>query len=138
MQAATVYDKLDLMSQREQLIEKLVTAMHLSVPERISFSSKTVRHSEVAAVVARVLRDTGSFPANVKPWRKGDVVHEGNTLQKLSDARIRLTLQRGHPIAPQLLASKNESDFEDARSAIEAFIKSEWPNGIDGIAIEAE
>jgi hypothetical protein len=46
--------------------------------------------------------------------------------------------QRSHLIAPQILASKKESDFEDAVSPIAAFIKSEWPNAIDGIAIEAE
>jgi hypothetical protein len=112
--------------------------MHLTVQERIALASKSVRYAEVAAVVARVLRDTGSFPENVKPWQKGDVVNEGTTLQKLSDGRIRLTLQRNHPIAPKILASKKESDFEDERSAIDAFIKSEWPKGIDGIAIEAE
>jgi hypothetical protein len=43
------------MNQREQLIEKLVTTMHLSVPERAALSTKSVRYSEVAAVMARVL-----------------------------------------------------------------------------------
>jgi hypothetical protein len=63
------------------------------------------------------------------------VVHEGAILQKLAGGRFRLTLQRSHPIAPKVLATKKESDFKDAKAAIKAFIESEWPKGIDGIAI---
>jgi hypothetical protein len=47
------------MNDREQLIEKLVTTMHLSVPERLALSSNNVRYTEVAAVVARVLENSG-------------------------------------------------------------------------------
>jgi hypothetical protein len=124
------------MNEREQLIEKLVTTMHLNVPERAALSTGRVRYSEVAAVVARVLEDTGFFPPNARPWQEGNVVHEGAILQKLQGGGFRLTLQRSHPIAPTVLATKKESDFQDARAAIKAFIWSEWPKGIDGIAIK--
>jgi hypothetical protein len=33
--------------------------MHLSVPERLALSSNNVRYTEVAAVVARVLENSG-------------------------------------------------------------------------------
>jgi hypothetical protein len=124
------------MNEREKLIEKLVTTMHLSVPERLALSTDSVRYFEVAAVVQRVLEDTGYFPPNARSCQEGNVVHEGAILQKLSGGRFRLTLQRSHPIAPTVLAAKRESDFPSAKAAIKAFISSEWPKGIDGIAIK--
>src|ERR1700688_267920 len=124
------------MNERDQLIEKLVTTIHLSVPERLALSSNNVRYTEVAAVVARVLENSEYFPPGARPWQEGNVVHEGAILQKLPRGRFRLTLQRGHPIAPTILAAKKESDFRSARAAIRAFIRSEWPKGIDGIAIK--
>jgi hypothetical protein len=85
------------MNEREQLIEKLVTTMHLSVPEHLALSSNNVRYTEVAAVVARVLENSEYFPPAARPWQEGNVVHEGAILQKLPRGRFRLTLQRGHP-----------------------------------------
>ena len=124
------------MTEREELIEKLVTTMHLNVPERAALSTHSVRYSEVAAVVSRILKETGYFPPNARPWQEGNVVHEGAILEKLSRGGFRLTLQRSHPIAPKVLAEKKESDFDDVGAAIKAFIQAEWPKGIDGIAIK--
>jgi len=39
------------MGEREKLVERLVTEIHLSVPERTELLSKSVRYSEVAAVI---------------------------------------------------------------------------------------
>ena len=125
------------MSEREQLIEKLVTTMHLNVPERATLSSTSVSYTEVARVIQRILKETGYFPPDARPWKEGTIVHEGAILQSLSEGRFRLTLQRSHAIEPQVLAARRESDFKDASAAIEAFIKSEWPEGIDGIGIES-
>lgn len=123
------------MTEREKLVERLVSEMHLSVPERAALSSKRLRYSEVAAVIARLLNETGFFPPNARPWREGNVVHEGAILEKLSNGRFRLTLQRSHPTTPNVLAAKNERDYVLARTAIRAFVQSEWPDGIDGIRI---
>lgn len=123
------------MSDREKLVETLVTEMHLSVPERAALSSKSVRYSEVAAIITRALNETGYFPLNARPWQEGKIVREGAILQKLSNRRFRLTLQRSHPTAPNVLAEKKEQDYLFARTAIRAFVRLEWPNGIDGIRI---
>jgi hypothetical protein len=123
------------MTEREKLVDRLVTEMHLSVPERAALSSKSIGYSEVAAVITRVLNETGYFPPNARPWQEGKIVHEGAILQKLSNRRFRLILQRSHPTAPAVLAAKKEQDFVFARNAIRAFVRSEWPNGIDGIRI---
>jgi hypothetical protein len=124
------------MNEREQLIEKLVTTMHLSVPERAALSTDSVRYSEVATAVARVLEDARYFPPNARPWQEGNIVHEGAILQKLPGGGFRFTLQRSQPGAPTVLAEKREADFQNARTAIKAFISSEWPKAIDGIAIK--
>lgn len=124
------------MNEREQLIEKLVTTMHLSVAERLALSPSNVRYTEVAAVLERLLENSGYFPPGARPWQEGNVVHEGAILQKLPDGRVRLTLQRSHPTAPTVLAAKKESDFRSSRAAIRAFVRLEWPGGIDGIAIK--
>lgn len=124
--------------QREQLVEKLVTTMHLNVPERLALYPRTVNYSEVAAVIGRVLGRCGVFPENATPWQPGNVVDERTMLHKPPDGRIRLTHQWHHPIAPHKLEGKKESEFADLASAITAYIRSEWPRGIDGVAIEPD
>jgi hypothetical protein len=121
--------------QRVQLIEKLVRTGHLNVPERLALGSAKIYSTEVAEVVTRVLEETGSFPENVKPWAQGQVVHEGAMLQKSSDQKIRLILQRHHPLSPTVLAEQKVTDFEEADAAVKAFIRAEWPVTIDGIPI---
>ena len=121
--------------QRAQLIEKLVRTGHLNVPERLALGSETINSTEVAEVVMRVLEDTGSFPENVKPWAQGHVVYEGAMLQKSSDQKIRLILQRHHPLSPTALAEQKVTDFAEAQAAVKAFIRAEWPANIDGIPI---
>jgi hypothetical protein len=125
------------MIERERLIETLVTTEHLNVPERAGLSPHTVRYSEVAAVVQRVLDATGYFPPNARPWQEGNLVYEPAILQKLSAGAYRLTLQRSQALAPTILAEKHEFDFHNAETAIQAFIAAKWPRDIDGIAIKS-
>jgi hypothetical protein len=123
------------MTEREKFVERLATEMHSSVPERAALSSKSISYSEVTTAITRVLNQTGYFPPNARRWQEGKVVQEGAILQRLSNRRFRLILQRSHPSAPAVLAAKKERDFVFARNAIRAFVRSEWPNGIDGIRI---
>jgi len=122
-------------AERKQLIEKLVRTGHLNVPERLALGTAKIYSTEVAEVVMRVLEDTGSFPENAKPWAQGQVVHEGAMLQKSSDQKIRLILQRHHPLSPTALAEQKVTDFAEAQAAVKAFIRAEWPANIDGIPI---
>jgi hypothetical protein len=125
-----------MLQAREKVIERLVKGLHLPVQERLALGSPpSVHFAEIAEVVARILQQTGSFPPNMGPWREGNVVHEEAILQAIPNGRFRLTLQRSDPVAPTRLAQRKQIDFEDCRSAIEEFIKAEWANGIDGIAI---
>lgn len=121
--------------EREQLIEKLVTTLHLNLPERQSLSPLYIRHSEIAAAIGRILQRTGWFPAPLHPADGKSPVREGATLSKLPDGRFRITQQWSHALAPNVLAEKREALFDDESVAIDAFIKAEWPKGIDGIPI---
>jgi hypothetical protein len=109
------------MTEREKLVERLVTEMHLSVPERAALSSKSISYSEVTTAITRVLNETAYSPPNARPWQEGKVVQEGAILQRLSNGRFRLILQRSHPSAPAVLAAKKERDFVFARNANKSF-----------------
>jgi hypothetical protein len=62
---------LDAMTERDELVEKLVKTGHLNVPERLALNPRSVSRSEVARVVMQVLKDTGGFPEARKPWAEG-------------------------------------------------------------------
>ena len=122
-------------SERNLLIEKLVTTGHLSVPERLALGSDPLKESEVAAVVSLVLKKTGAFPEGAKPWSPGHVVDERTILQSLPGGKLRLIQQRASAIDPRSLAQQKLTDFSDVESAIRSLVEVEWAKGIDGIPI---
>jgi hypothetical protein len=106
----------------------------LNVPERLSLGSTTVYSSEVAEVITRVLEYSGSFPENAKPWAPGLPVYT-TILERISDRQLRLTQQLSETIQPRVLRAQKVRYFENTCSAVDSFIRTEWPRGIDGIAI---
>jgi hypothetical protein len=122
------------MNQRKILIEKLVKTGHLNVPERLALRTESVLSSEVAEVITRVLEITGFFPEAARAWTQGEPVHERALLQRSSES-VRLIQQRADPVHPTVLREQKITDFVDAKSAIDGFIKAEWPTNIDGIKI---
>jgi hypothetical protein len=121
--------------QREQIVQKLVTTGHLSVSERYSLGTACVVLSQVAGVVTDTLTATGFFPSIARPWQNGTVVHEAAVVRKLPSGAIRLHLQRASATDPFDLLEQKTIDFADLKTAVEAFIRTEWPAGIDGIPI---
>jgi len=120
---------------REALIEKLVVALHLSVPERQLLGSDCLSIEEVAAVVKRVLDRLGVFPPHARPWKPGEAVFEGFFLVKRPDGRVEMAWQRAHPIKPTELAEQRRTDCGDIDEAVSMFIDSEWGKGIDGVRL---
>lgn len=120
---------------REMLLEKLVTSGHLNVEERQALGKLSVSFNELAYTVERVLSQTGFFPPNARPWRTETAVHEPALIERTSDGRFRLVLQRGLATNPFVLAEQRTTEYADVGSAIRAFISVEWPDGIDGIPI---
>jgi len=120
---------------REDLVERLVTSLHLNVPDRRMLGSDSVSVEEVAAVVKRVLEQNGVFPANAKPWQPGEIVFEGFFLVKRRDGKVQMAWQRSNPIRPTELADQGSSDYDSLDEAVFAFINSEWSTGIDGVSL---
>ena len=52
--------------RREDLLEKLVKTLHLSVPEREALGPASVPVNEFAAIVKRLFEVNGIFPINAK------------------------------------------------------------------------
>lgn len=126
---------MDAKEKRNLLVEKLVLSGHLNVPERLSLGSQAIRWSEAVAVVSRVLNDMDFFPKDARPWKKGDVVSEGVILHKLPTGRAEVIQQRSHASDPRQLAERKVTVFTDLNAAIQFFVSTQWPTGIDGIQI---
>jgi len=121
--------------RREDLLLKLVTTLHLSVPERNALGAAPISVHEVARVVKNQLERNGVFPIAAKDWQLGERVFEGFFLVKRPHRGVRLTYQRHQPISPNVLADHKSWEYANVDGAISRFIRSEWSNGIDGIAI---
>jgi hypothetical protein len=122
--------------ERCQLIEKLVSTLHLNVDERRSLGSEPVRKAEVASVIARSLAENGRFPRHAKQWAPGKLAFEGFFIEMSENGIARLWLQRHAPINPYRLAAQRHWDFSTPDEAINEFITREWSNGgIDGIKL---
>jgi len=120
---------------REDLLEKLVTTLHLSVSEREALGLPSVPIGEVAAIVKRLLETNGIFPISAKAWQPGQPVFEGFFLVRKPQGGIRLVVQRSDPIHPTVLADQKSWDYDNVDDAISRFICSEWSSGIDGVML---
>ena len=121
---------------RAELLEKLVTTLHLNVAERKMLGAEPVRNAEIASAIMRVLNRVGKFPPNAGPAQPKQAVFEGHFLQTLPDGIVRLWLQRHHPTNPHELAEQKHEDFSDKKQAVHEFVTREWQHcQIDGISI---
>ena len=59
-------------------------------------------------------------------------------VRRTRGAKVQMAWQRSNPINPRELAGQSSSEFSDPDEAISAFIGSEWPKGIDGIALSPQ
>lgn len=115
---------------REALIRKLVTKLHLSVPERKMLADPPTME-EVVAVVLEELHRQGFFP--YPPWREGEPCGDGTVLELRPDGRVRVQRQFSSPwMTPEHI---DESVFPDARSAAVHLVKQDFARGIDGVRI---
>jgi len=126
---------MDTKEKRDRLVEKLVVTGHLNVPERLDLGSQSIRWSEVVAAVSRGLSDTGFFPRDARPWKNGELVHEGAILRKLPEGTAQVIQQRSNAGNPMQLAERKVTAFTNVNAAIEFFVSAQWPTGIDGIQI---
>lgn len=105
--------------------------LHVTVAERQALGA--VREQEVAETIKAILDEQGAFP---RP-RSGTVVFEGAVITD-DCGQVEITWQRAHPLNPTIVAEQRRQTFTDLDSAIRAYIDSEWPRGIDGIALQRQ
>lgn len=119
-------------------VERNHEFLNESLPERQMLRSDCVSVEEVAAVVKRLFEQDGHFPPIARLWQPGELCFEGFILVKLPDGKIQMAWQRSNPINSKQLAEESSSEFSDPDEAISAFIESQWPKGIDGIALSPQ
>jgi len=122
------------MRERERLLEKLVSRWHVDVAER--HASGRVQPAEVAATARSLFLSWKRFP---KYAREADTssmepIYEGEAMTYLASGQVRITWQRPLANDPSQLAQIRRRVYPTVELAVDAFISSEWPRGIDGIA----
>lgn len=116
---------------RKELLRKLVTKLHLNVPERRALAGP-VEASEVISLVVEILVENGSFPPGARPWKSGEPCGDGTILEVLPTGAVRAHLQVSTAwMTPEHLSSR---DFPDAKSAAIHLVRTEYEKGIDGIS----
>jgi hypothetical protein len=116
------------MAEREDLLVKLVLESHLNVADRQKLG--VVYRQEIAEIVKVQVRQRGVFPDH----RGSRAVYEGATLA-LVPAGVEITRERSCPLDPYAVAERHTKAFEELDVAVEEFIDSEWPAGIDGVKL---
>jgi hypothetical protein len=124
------------MGRREQLIKKLVTTFHLSVPERQELSPIHVVLDEVEKAIREELSEYGWYPRNWRPHTAGDIVWEGYAIEAVEGAGFRVHNQASFAIEPTRLRGSKTLDFASVDEAIDFYLHGEFPSGsIDGIPL---
>lgn len=114
--------------RRTALLRKLVVQGHISVAERCAI--EPVQRREVAELLESLLLSDGVFPLQAIEG----IVYEGASIARNSYG-AQITWKRGYAWDPSTVAERRTQTFSDIDTAIEAFIDSEWPSGIDGIRL---
>lgn len=117
--------------ERAALIRKLVTTLHLNVPERRQLQTPP-RVEEVVAVVMEELQRNGFFPRRF--WREGEPCGDGTVLELQPDGRVRA--QHQSSTAWMTPAHLDTVDFPDARAAALHLVQNDFAGGIDGIPLK--
>jgi len=110
------------------LVRKLVERLHLSVPDRRGLPPKGAPLSQVIAAVEAIVRETGSFPANVDPEGPFD----GAMILRAADG---FSVRWRGEVAYGRYETVGEQHFMSLTEAAAAVANS-WRGGIDGIPID--
>jgi hypothetical protein len=120
---------------RIQLIQKLLTTLHLNVFERKIFDEQALGIEEIINVIEFELKSNKIFPPNATIWKPGQAVYEGSIIEKINNNEFLLHYQRAYPMNPFELAEKSEIKFQDFTSLIHAYIQENYRFNIDGINV---
>ena len=116
---------------REQdLVRKLVTTWHLSVPEHRALPGGKIRASLIYDAIEEVLQAEGRFPVDWQP----DDSFAGGLIESLEDGSCRVTWRAEFSMMHHEAVSIQE--FRSRREAIKSFASSFFGGDIDGIPID--
>jgi hypothetical protein len=112
------------------LCSKLVSKLHLSVPERQSLPNQRARFSVIVQVVRDSLDSTGFFPFRYEP---GSTIGEGAVIESRDGA---LWLHEQHECGVGRLREVESRVVPSVESAVRAYIDIHRGSPIDGVEID--
>jgi hypothetical protein len=116
---------------REQdLVRKLVTTWHLSVPEHRALPGGRIRGSLIFDTMEEVLQADGRFPVEWQP----DDSFSGGLIECLEDGGCRVTWRAEFSMMHH--EAMTVHDYRSRREAIESFAPAFFGGDIDGIPID--
>jgi hypothetical protein len=116
------------MTERQELLKKLVVHGHLNVSERHALGS--VGRQEVVGLVKTLLLAHDAFPLRIE----SKAIYEGAILRR-TPSGAEITWRRAYPSAPFTIAESRTETFPDIDAAVRKFAETEWKSDIDGIKL---
>jgi hypothetical protein len=114
----------------QELVHKLATTFHLSVPERAALRAIPVPGSLIRSAILAILKEQGSFPPQ---WER-DSPYEGGLIEVNLDGSCSITWTGGSAVMrPAVVEVEN---FLTPIEAISAYSERFFGSTIDGIAID--
>jgi hypothetical protein len=121
------------MTDRDDLVTKLVSTGHLGVEERRELGPGVTR-GEIRRIILRELEAHGHFPPHARPWSPDQACFEGWQLQKL-ERGARLLSQRSYAWNSSALADSTHEDFDTVRQALERYLALAVGGDVDGVPV---
>ena len=112
------------------LLRKLVMKQHLNVPDRRALPGGKARFSVLTTAAAEVVVERGWLPVDWRP--NGNF--SGGLIERLADGSCR-TYWKGE-VACQRYELQAVRDFATPEEAAAHWLKTMFPDGIDGIPID--
>ena len=115
-----------------ELCAKLLTKLHLSVPERQALPAGRARFSVVREVVAETLRETGWFPYPLNPARG---IGDGALIEARGED---FYVHEQHEVGVGRYSAIRATRAPNLERAIRAYIEASRGSPIDGVPIDWE
>jgi hypothetical protein len=117
-------------STERQLGLKLLTTLHLNVPERASLPYGSVGLSALVEAVTEVLERSNWFPSVMRP---GQVIGEGAVIERRGNE---IWVHEQHEIGVARFGPIQSTRANDVESAIRAFVQALGSSPVDGVVID--
>ena len=123
----------EISDRENELLLKLFTKYHLSVPERKEFPNEEIAASKVRQFIQKHLAATGWFPGN-HSYPVGDSGGEYTQLE----AKEGMIVLHFNFESSYLRYSHKTENFNSLQTAIDTFLKAREQHEFDGLSIDWE